>query len=444
MVKSGGLPRFTNIWPTGTTHVGTSTFGAPLSLQDDHDLDVEMADALDAAKHLLGKIPSNAELEHRLKRDRTLGLLSRRWMENDDGLLVTKSDQIYPGDIPPLRSTLLTQLAQLTTLGDHQTPKSRVERAARTARLLYSAVPYWLPRGSAWGFMAMRHLTDDDLDALRLSAPTLIVFSHPMEIPDEDLELDPTLLDRLNLVADVDEPDLPACLDSLPPDQVRGGTMELLRRYRDLVRNRGEPVGLFRYQLIGAVLTPRSDGSLGDTVLWLLRKINPKPSVATHDVVAGGGLTVSSSSGVFSVVEGRLSVSLLGTIGASLAAAVAWAGWDSPPSARGDDLPTDRRELRKLAKTSAFRKSEKRGAFAGVHVLTVQDTVAVDRRVDRPAATNRRTATHWRVGLWQRYRVGSRDNWHYERRHKPPRIINAGLDPLEDLVRVYRLPTRSQ
>lgn len=195
--------------------------------------------------------------------------------------------------------------------------------------------------------------------------------------------------------------------------QVRSGTVAILRYHNALTTtdpDHQEP--LFGYQLIGAVLAPLPDGTLSNAVIWLLRRITPANGTTTMQVMHDQGLTITSSTGTFSMVEGRLDRSLLRPIAEALAAVVAWGAWTAPdpfetPVAAGSGF-------RKLTRKSAFKKAETRGQIAGVHVLAAREPSI--RYSTDTTPTGRTMAPHYRAGHWQRYRVGSRNNWTYQRK----------------------------
>ncbi len=348
-----------------------------------------------------------------------------------------------------MRSSSVRQLARVTT----NTPTDRsknpnrgpsLNRAAQLTQLIYAARPFWLPQSTAWGIMATKALTDEDRSELLLPCPALVAFSSPMEITAPYIGADLRIVARLNDAHDLD-PETPGHLvsemaEDYAPMHVRSGTVGILRYYAALTK--GEPgfeqEPLFDYQLTGAVLSPLPDGSLSNAVIWVLRRINPSIGATTTQVMQGQGLTVTGSSGTFSLVEGRLDRSLLRPIAEALAAVVAWGSWTAPDPF---EIPvTVGAGFRKISRKSAVKKAESRGQIAGVHVLAAREPSV--KYSTEANSSGRTVAPHYRVGHWQRYRVGPRSNWSYERRRKQPVIVNAGApDDLDNQVRIYRLPS---
>lgn len=433
-------------WPGRTIPDGWSTFGAPLSLADDHDLDAILDQALAGAR-AAGTHHTNDTLTRALELDHQLALTSDRWRENDEGMLFQHESKFVPGDVVAMRSSAVRHLARATSSSptDHSKNPNRqpsLHRAAHLAHLLYAARPFWLPHSTAWGVMATKPLTDHDRSELLLPCPALVTFSSPMEITPDYIATDLRLAQRLDEAHDLD-PQTPPHLETetaghYPPMQVRSGTVAILRYHNALTAtDPGHHEPLFGYQLIGAVLAPRPDGTLSNAVIWLLRRITPANGTTTMQVMQGQGLTITGSTGTFSMVEGRLDRSLLRPIAEALAAVVAWGAWTAPdpfetPVAAGSGF-------RKLTRKSAFKKAETRGQIAGVHVLAAREPSI--RYSTDTTPTGRTIAPHYRAGHWQRYRVGSRNNWTYQRRRKQPVIVNAGApEDLENQVRIYRLP----
>jgi hypothetical protein len=134
-------------------------------------------------------------------------------------------------------------------------------------------------------------------------------------------------------------------------------------------------------------------------------------------------------------IYGFLDRSLLHYVATNLAAAVAWGQWTSPTL---DDLPDagDPR-FRDVIRSSKFRKREPDGAALGVHILDVKRTIGT-RTKSNDTGTHASPATHTRRAHWNRYRVGPRDDWHYERRFIPRTIVNPGHH--DERLTIYRLP----
>jgi len=261
-----------------------------------------------------------------------------------------------------------------------------------------------------------------------------------MEISGDYLGLDLRLIDCVRYTSEFAEED-PGGRSANPADHaplnLRTGTIDLLR-YLNRVDN-GEPPDrvLLRHQLIGVLLTPNEDGTLGDVVGWLLRRIDPPAGVSTETIVEQK-LRGTRTGVSFSLVEGLLPNSLLRPIADALAAVVAWGQWDAPTAATPAPSSTTGKEFRKLSKSSSFKRAERRGAIAGVHLLDVRSldhNIVYTTEDDGPTVR-----THYRRGHWRRVRVGPNNDRTYRRTRIPPVIVNAGQNPLADLVRIYRLP----
>lgn len=409
---------------------GISTFGAPLSLADDVSLGDEIASA--TTRHPLASV---GEVREGLDADQRLALAGRRWKENNDGFLVHDADQLIPGDVVAIRHSAVVQLMRSIEGFAKDAPNRSLamERLDITSRLVYSATPYWLDSSSAWGVMAIKPLTDEDREELRLASPSLVQFSGGMEISAPYLDIDPTVVERL--VLDL-EPDSCAAAvaeaEAHAPVQIRSGSVELLRHLRRAGEEDGDT--LFRYELLGVLLLPTEEGRLADPVWWLLHGIDPPPGATSQTMAIGdrGGRTKTTSR--FFLLEGRLSKALLRPIGEALAAVISWGTWEAP--VRLEVPPPG--QIRKAARRSSFKKAERAGAAAGVKILRLREpSLELQTGV---TSGGRPVATHWRRGHWRRVRVGKRTDWHYERRRIPGRIINPGQDPVGDQVRVYRLP----
>jgi hypothetical protein len=244
---------------------------------------------------------------------------------------------------------------------------------------------------------------------LHLPYPAVAVFfGSEFEVPDDlcggETALDDKIRHPVTLEQVLAGATPPACQG---PAHIRFGTLAARRR---------QPLAI-----VGVVLTAGVDGTLGDLALFLLSK----PSPGRH---------------VFSAVEGLLSRSRLGPLAQNLAAAVAWGDWQAPET--GLALPPDMTSgaFRDAIARGAFRRQEPRGIFGAVRVLDARRMY--ERRAQGRPAEGEGTSpvTHLRRGHWQRYRLGPRDDWHYEPRWIPPVVVNPGVSS-GGRVTVYRLPT---
>lgn len=430
--------------PTTARTRSITTFGAAMNAADDFDIQ----DGLDAAAVVADETSSLLPLEeiwNAIDRDSALATSSGRWRLNEDDKLVHGHPELIPGDVVAMRSSAAGFLLEAAVPSDKDldgdgkpdaSALERMRRATRLIQLLYAATPYWLDQPVAWAAMASQPLSDEDRSELRLAGPALVLFSSGMEISAEYMRIDPDLPSRMtrppddDTVGEVDP-------EQYPPLSVRGGTIDVLRWWQRVSDRDEEPLSvLLRHQLIGVLLCADESGGLAQPVAWLLRLINP-PVGATTETIVTGNMIASKTSSSFTLVEGALDQSTLRPIAEALAAYVSWGDWKAPDPT--DPLPdTSTREFRKRAKSSAFKRAERRGQFSDVHVLAAHHaTAAVSHRSESEGPTVR---THYRRGHWKRVRVGPRDNWSYQRRRIAPVIVNAGQDPVADLVRVYRLP----
>lgn len=130
----------------------------------------------------------------------------------------------------------------------------------------------------------------------------------------------------------------------------------------------------------------------------------------------------------------------------TVAAAIAWGGWQPPAPA--PDLPADptSRQWRTAAKRNAFRVRERRGDMIGVHVIDLQRSLDYAHNPQPGAEALGQRASprpHDRRGHSRRVRIGPRDAWHYQQRWIPPVRVLGGRQELAPSLIVRRLPAPS-
>jgi hypothetical protein len=178
------------------------------------------------------------------------------------------------------------------------------------------------------------------------------------------------------------------------------------------------------------VLLADHDGRLRDDLIWIVTA-NPDTSLpppASLDRVRG-------------MVRGWRTAATLAPIVHTVAAAVAWGGWQSP----APDLPGDlsARQWRKAAKRNAFRARERRGDMIGVHVIDLERSLAASQPGAQAPGQRGSPRPHDRRGHSRRVRIGPRDAWHYEQRWIPPVRVLGGRPQLASPLVVRRLPAPS-
>lgn len=171
----------------------------------------------------------------------------------------------------------------------------------------------------------------------------------------------------------------------------------------------------------GVVLTAdREHGGIGPGALWLVsldtsevdeiirRDGNPTPRKMHHSFIAWGGTLASST---------------LESMARNVAAFIALRGGQA--AVTGDEPLPSGKPLRKLAKTSQFRKRAERGGYSSIRVI---ELTRGDRAAMHPDAepTGRTVEPHWRKGHYRRQRHGPRDNWWYETTLIMPTYVGGG------------------
>lgn len=384
--------------------VALSTFGSPLSLAEDADL--SRCISLGAWP---SPLPTTGAVTRAIQRD--LEITDRRWR----GAQRATSGEFVPGDILRQRALAASWLfhqagGEWRAVDGEVGPHPEPSRELALLQLLYAAVPHFLPAGAALGIMASRPPESSLVGDLRLPYPAVAVyFSEPFEVPDGLRGGEGVLGDRVTSpfsTVDVLAGAVPA--PDHAPQHIRNATIGAYR---------GESLSI-----VGVVLTSSADGDLGDLVVFLV----DEPAAPTTRL---------------NVVEGHLDRSRLKPLIVNLAAAVTWGDWLAPSSPL--ELPDDPGdpEFRRAIRRGGFRRAEPHGVMGGVRVLDAPRMYRASHlprdRTDRQDATA--PATHLRRAHWHRYRVGSRDGWHYETRWIAPVVVNPG-GPGPRRTTVYRLP----
>lgn len=385
-----------------TDNAEPTTFGAPMTIAEDAWLSEAFA---------LGAWPSRrlalAGVAAAIERD--IAITNNRWK----GATRSTSGEYVPGDVVRLRALTAAWLFELASADwedssgvTGQLPDK--DRELAMIELLYASVPYFLPAAPALGIMASQPPDAALIRELHLPFPAVAVFfSAPFEIPPELRGGEEQLASRnapSHTVRDVLVGEDPSQEDG--PSHIRFAT---------LAAYRGQTLSV-----AGVIVTADLDGSLSDLVAFVLADPIARPTR-------------------FHIVEGRRSNSRLGPLVLNLAAAVAWGSW-TPPD-RGLELPDDARSpaFRDALRRGVFRRLEPRGAAAAVRVLDASKLTQRTRSSTTLAAAHSSPATHLRRGHWQRYRIGPRDDWHYEPRWVPPVVVNPIGQPGRS-VTVFRLP----
>ena len=346
-----------------------------------------------------------------VQRDRALVEASRRW--SGSPLRPPVSRRYVPGDVAAIRYAIasddITDYLAATFEPDREStagPPTSVMLAGCALRSLYAAVPYYVDLPTLASLVDCQVPTDDEVAGLRLPHATVgIYFSGDIEIPAELIAADNALwlLDR-RYGAALERDDTTISADDAPASRITGPLLGVARR---------EPVAL-----CGLILHTTADGHLDDYVLWLTN--------VDHHVTA-------PRRGIY----GQLSRSTLRYVAINLACAIAWGRWTPPDTTL--ELPDDStsRDFRAATRTGTYRRREPRGAAIGVRVLDTNRTIRHTTTTNADG-THASPITHLRKRHWQRYRVGARDHWHYERRLIDPIVVNPGHT--DNRLTVYRLP----
>jgi len=391
------------------TATETCTFGSALRLADD----VAISRALSDGSWPRSTLP---ELSRAMLRD--MALTDHRWRAGER----RQSGPFVPGDVLRLRVLAGTWLLKLRDPQQRDSMLSteysgpgaipepyEPEREDAMLRLLYGAMPYFLPASAAYGIMASQPPEVELLAELRLPYPAVAVFfAAEFDVPPELQGGEEILRSR-----ERGGPTLAQALAGEAPWENQAPTFI---RFPTLSAMRGEAMAV-----VGVVLTSTESGELGDLVLFVLSK--PRPGGAR-----------------FSVVEGLLRRSRLRPLVENLAAAVAWGDWKPP--AGGFELPadSDSSAFRRAINRGAFRRQEPHGVFGGIRVLDAPKMFRPRAESEAEESGVRPSpATHLRRGHWRRQRVGPRDSWRYEPRFIAPVVVNPGAGR-SDGVKVYRLP----
>jgi hypothetical protein len=408
----------------------TSTFGTPLSQADEQ--------ALGEVVDQLGLIVRGDEWGTVLRqvmpaigRDKAIAEASGRWpnfvlmgetqvvpspgsphvklTKPAPGAVPLQSPSHYfPGDVVAIRA----RAARVALRRVFQQPETVFNPDDRTvddllwtmtmARLLYGAVPYFLPAATAHGIMASVPPDPALAAEIRLPYPAVAVFfGSDLEIPAE-------------LIGGEEALDHRRPVDALSED-LRLNLPSVIRPAVIAIRQ-DHPVALS-----AVVLAAGEEGVVSDFALFIVR--TPESRVYGH-----------------SFAEALLSRSRLAPLVSNLAASIAWGGWTPPHDLL--ELPdVDSREFRKAINRGAFRRREPRGAVAGVHVLEAPRPAPRPTAKAGPShqAEHASPATHLRRGHWRRQRIGPRSNWQYDVRWVRPTLVNPE-GTTRTGVRVYRLP----
>lgn len=352
--------------------------------------------------------------DHALDRDERILKQARRW--SGQPIRPPAHGNYVPGDVAAMRVGAIThdlveraeQRIERIESGEKLNIANMESRAIGLdgciRHWLYTATPYFLPTASTVAMSSSTGLTDEDINDLRLPHEAVaIYFGGDLDIPDEVIDADTSRQLLEQRIADTVNPasgrinadSMPATIQSKADRHIAAGQAAAV---------------------CGVVLHAEPDQRLSDTVLWLTAC--PGDPVPNRDAVYGS-----------------LKRSLLAYIVYNLAAVVAWGQWTNPEL----DTPlgnTDDPSFRRTIRTSKFRKQEAAGGAVGVYVLDVKPS---SDRTKRPTTgTHASPIEHTRRPHWNRYRVGPRDDWHYERRHIDLTVVNPGHT--DDRVIVRRLP----
>lgn len=354
-------------------------------------------------------------VDQRLDRDYRLVRAAGRW--RGEPLRPPANNRFVPGDVAAMRLAVVNdEIAvrmqqRLAAVQAGRKLTSTLEQSATAldaiARLwLYEATPYYVGLSTLVGLVDTELPSDEDLADLNFAGDVAVFFGGDITVPMELVERDSTLRevgDRFDRAKSDGDEWISA--DDTPPTTVAAPLVAIMRR---------QPL-----QVCGVVLHASPSGGFDDLVMWLTAQ--PENSERPR-----------------SIVYGWLSRSMLRHVAVNLAAAVAWGQWSIPDlgNVLGDD--PDAAEFRAVVKKGWFRRREPAGGAVGVRVLDVRRTVR--QRSDDQGGTHASPTAHLRRRHWQRYRVGPRDDWHYERRLIDPIVVNAGDRRFDEPLTVYRLP----
>lgn len=296
-------------------------------------------------------------------------------------------------------------------------------------KLCQHAAAYYLPVTSAQAILASTPPDAELLAGIRLPFPAVsIYFGADLEIPPPFLRWSEHLdTSRATTARLLDQLTDPVFTDPYQPTlAAQHGRPHRARR--DLTQAMRDLGG----HLSGVTLLANEDGTLADQVVW---------TVATNldPAMAGTPMEYDRMRGI---IDGYLPAATLAPLARNLAAAVCWGAWTPPATPPALPEPGSR-AWRKVFKSGALRRAERRGQLAGVRVIDLARTAAPTRQpgpTDGPGRASPRP--HQRRGHWRRARVGPRAGWHYEGRWIPGRMVSlTGGQPQAPGRTVYKLPT---
>ena len=354
-------------------------------------------------------------VDRRLERDYRLVRAAGRW--RGEPLRPPGTNRFVPGDVAAMRLAVVNdeiagRMRQRLDEVEAGRKFGGITQESATALdgiaryWLYEATPYFVGLSTLVGLVDTELPSEDDLADLNLAADVAVFFGGDITVPFELLERDDTLAEvgwrydqgRLDHSDWVSADDSPASVVAAP-------TITIQKR---------QPL-----QVCGVVLHATPDGGVDDLVMWL----TAQPENADRPR---------------SIVYGWLSRSMLRHVAINLAAAVAWGHWSIPDLGGELNDDPDARDFRDTVKRGWFRRREPFGGAVGVRVLDVRRTVR--QRSEDQGGSHASPTAHLRRRHWQRYRVGPRDDWHYERRLIDPIVVNAGEHRFDEPLTVYRLP----
>jgi hypothetical protein len=340
-------------------------------------------------------------------RDEELVRAAGRW--HGTPLAPRHPDRFPPGDVAAIRYAAVQDdlIRQVVESENSPDPLKRAPRLAATAmRWLYAATPYYVDLSTLVGLVDCELPASGDLDDIRLPHRAVAVyFGGDIAIPMNLIEADQALrLTDMHYSSAIGSHPEWVSADEALPHRVSGPTVAIWRN--QLV------------QICGLVFHADPDGRLDDHIMWLT--VTPEQTRAPRRAIYG-----------------HIQRSTLRYVAINLAAAVAWGQWTPPSEPLA--LPSDpkSRAFRDATRTGAFRRREPHGNAVDIRVLDTKRTSRSPHAT--PEATHASPITHLRKRHWQRYRLGPRDNWHYERRLLDPIVVNPGHEP-ERTLTIYRLP----